>query len=95
MRIERAIQRLRELSEGVSGTTAVRPKLELYEKTLRELVDVTPDDDDEGILVVTEWIEDYVDEDGTFPPSRAVRDRAAKYCRANGYELTEDSWLVT
>lgn len=94
MRIERAIQRIRELNENVSGTTAVRPNLELYEKTLRELADVTPDDDDDGVLVVTEWIEDYYDEEGAFPPSKAVRDRAARYCRANGYALADDSWLV-
>jgi len=95
MRVERAIQRLRELSEGISGTTAVRPKLELYQRTLRELDEVTPDADDQGVLVLVEWIESYADVEGRLPPSKAVRERAARYCRDRGYDLAEDSWLVT
>lgn len=95
MRSERAIQRLRELSEGICGTTAIRPKLELYQRTLRELDDVTPDADGQGALVIVEWIESYVEAEGRLPPSKAVRERGARYCRNRGYEVGEDSWLVT
>jgi hypothetical protein len=95
MRVERAIQRLRELSEGRSGTTAVRPKLDLYQRTLRELDDVTPDADGQGLLVLVEWIESYADAEGRLPPSKAVRECAARYCRDRGIALPEDSWLVT
>jgi hypothetical protein len=95
MRSERAIQRLRELSEGICGTTAVRPKLELYQRTLRELDAITPDADSHGVLVLVEWIESYVETEGRLPPSKAVRERAARYCRSRGYEVGEDSWLVT
>jgi len=95
MRVERAIQRLRELSEGRCGTTAVRPKLELYQLTLRELDEITPDADDQGVLVVVEWIESYADVEGRLPPSKAVRERAARYCRDRGYDVAADSWLVT
>jgi hypothetical protein len=91
----RAIQRLRELNEAVSGTTAVRPKLELYQRTLRELDDVTPDPNGQGVLVLVEWIESYVETEGRLPPSKAVRERAARYCRDRGYDLGGDSWLVT
>lgn len=77
MRVERAIQWLRELSEGRCGTTAVRPKLELYQRTLRELDEATPAADDQGVLVLVEWIESYADVEGRLPPSKAVRERAA------------------
>lgn len=68
-------------------------RLVAYERTFRELVAVAPGDYEDAIQVVTEWVLDVVRRDGRVPSSRAVRRRAAVYCRVNGYELGEDNWL--
>lgn len=66
---------------------------EVYEKTFDALEDVTPDDDDEGITIVSEWIVEQIRTDGKRPSSRAVRQRARKYCKMNGYEISNNDWL--
>lgn len=66
---------------------------EAYEKTLRELRGIDADDDDEGVYVVTDWIVEQIRDKEKIPSSRAVRKRAAKFCRENGYEVRNDEWL--
>jgi hypothetical protein len=64
-----------------------------YERTFLELEAIDAVDEDEGIRVVGDWVVARIDETGTLPGSRAVRRRAAKYCRANGYDVRNDEWL--
>jgi len=66
---------------------------EMYRKTLRALEDVTPDDDDEGIAVVADWIIERLETGDGRPSSKAVRQRAQKYCRQNGYEVSNNDWM--
>ena len=66
---------------------------EMYEKTLQALEDVTPDDDDEGLWVVTDWIIEEIRATGERPNSRAVRQRAQRYSRENGHPIRNSDWL--
>jgi hypothetical protein len=88
-RITRAVGTVEELSDR-----EVDERLAAYERTFRELVAVAPDDYEDGIQVVTDWVVDVVRGDGRVPSSRAVRRRAAVFCRANGYEVRDDGWLA-
>jgi len=40
-----------------------------------------------------DWIVEQIREKEKKPGSRAVRREAAKFCRANGYEVRNDEWL--
>lgn len=66
---------------------------EVYEKTFRALEDVTPEDNDEGIIAVTDWIVQEIRKKEERPTSRAVRRRARRYCEDNGYEVSNNDWL--
>lgn len=77
------------LSEAEFGTS----QRDAYERTFRELQAIDADDDDEGIRAVREWITEQIHEKGKLPGSRAVRRKAAKFCRVNGYEVRDDEWL--
>jgi hypothetical protein len=61
-----------------------------YERTFAELEAI---DADEGIQVVGDWVVEQIREKGTLPDSRAVRRKAAKFCRSNGYQVRNDEWL--
>lgn len=94
MSIEAAIRRIREAETEAGLRDDDRAQQhEVYEKTFHALEDVTPHDDDEGITVVTEWIVERIEESGERPDSRAVRRRAAEFCRDNGYEIGDNDWL--
>jgi uncharacterized membrane protein YccC len=89
---------LRRITQAVGTVEAlsdreIDERLVAYERTFRELVAVAPENYEDAIQVVTEWVLDVVRGDERVPSSRAVRRRAAVYCRANGYEFGEDSWL--
>ena len=88
-----AMKRIIEASETLANSERDDGQREAYEKTLRELKAVDADDDDEGIQVITDWIVDQINEKETLPTSRAVRRRAAKFCRSNGYRVRDDEWL--
>ena len=64
-----------------------------YARTFRELEAVSPDDENEGIRAVADWIVERTRESETAPGSRDVRRRAAEFCRENGYEVRDDEWL--
>ena len=87
-RITQAVGTVETLSDR-----EIDERLAAYERTCRELVAVAPDDYEDGIQVVTDWVVDVVRGAERLPSSRAVRRRAAVYCRANGHEFGEDSWL--
>ncbi|MFC6787010.1 hypothetical protein [Halobaculum halobium] len=85
-RIVEAVGALREVKLTGSQRDA-------YERTLQELMDIDPIDENEGIPVVADWIVEQIRTDRDLPGSRSVRRRAAEYCRANGYEVRNDEWL--
>lgn len=88
-----AMKRMVEASDSLPGKKLHGSQWEAYEKTFRALAAVTPDDDDEGIDVVADWIVGRIEEKGKLPGSRTVRKRAAEYCRANGFAIRDDEWL--
>lgn len=95
MNVTTAMRRIADADEATVLDSADREQQhEMYRKTLSALVDIDADDENEGVLVVTEWIIDQVEETGKRPSSKAVRRRALKFCEHNGYELPDDSWLV-
>ncbi|WP_340097703.1 hypothetical protein [Salinibaculum salinum] len=91
--IAAAMKRIVEANASHNTERLGESQWEAYEKTLRELKAIDADDDDEGIQVLTDWIVDQITDDETLPNSRAVRREAAKFCRANGYQVRNDEWL--
>ena len=87
------IKRIVEVTDSMQGVDLDGSQRQGYEKTLRALKAVTPHDDDEGLEVIGDWIVEQLRSDGTLPGSRAVRRRAAEFCRANGYPVSNDEWL--
>jgi len=91
--IAAAMKRVVEASETLQNTDLGRSQRDAYEKTFRALKAIDADDDDEGIRVVADWIVEQIHEKGALPGSRAVRRKAAKFCRSNGYSIRNDEWL--
>ncbi|MFC7020715.1 MULTISPECIES: DUF5789 family protein [Haloarcula] len=87
------VKRIVEVTDSMQGVSLEGSQRQGYEKTLRALKAVTPDDDDEGLEVVGDWIVEQLRSDGALPGSRAVRRRAAEFSRANGYPVRNDEWL--
>ncbi|AQL41284.1 hypothetical protein BV210_00510 [Halorientalis sp. IM1011] len=87
------MKRIVEASESLPREELSGSQWDAYQKTLRELAAIDADDDDEGVRVIEEWILDRIDEKEKLPGSRAVRREAAKFCRAEGYEIRNDEWL--
>ncbi|MFC5135747.1 MULTISPECIES: hypothetical protein [Haloferacaceae] len=88
-----AMKRVVEAGDGLPNAEMSRSQRDAYERTFRELAAIDADDDDEGIRVMADWIVERIDDRETIPGSRDVRRRAAKFCRANGYEVRNDEWL--
>ncbi|MFC3478505.1 DUF5789 family protein [Halobacterium litoreum] len=88
-----ALRRIRAASDEAGRRAQFRAKEEAFERTLQSLESLSEDDEDEGIAVVTAWILDSLDANGKLPESRRVRKQAVAFCRANGYEVRNDSWL--
>ena len=94
MSIDTAIERIAEAESEANVRDDDREQQhEVYEKTFHALEDVAPDDEDEGITVVTEWIVEQIQSTGKRPSSRAVRRRARQYCQNNGYAVSDNDWL--
>ncbi|WP_336023199.1 hypothetical protein [Halobellus salinisoli] len=94
MSIDTAIDRIAEAeSEANVRDDDREQQYEVYEKTFRALEDVTPDDNDEGIAVVTDWIIERIQATRQRPSSRTVRQRARQYCQENGYGVSDNDWL--
>ena len=88
-----AMKRVLEASETLPNAKLRGSQREAYEKTFRELKAIDADDDDEGIQAIGDWIVERIRDKGKLPGSRAVRRQAAKFCRANGYQVRNDEWL--
>lgn len=88
-----AMRRIEAASSRWDHREAFRERREAYEKTLRALEAVEGDDENEGVTAVAAWIVGELGETDSLPASRRVRKRAAAFCRENGYEVRDDSWL--
>ncbi|WP_458210710.1 DUF5789 family protein [Haladaptatus sp. NG-SE-30] len=88
-----AMKRVVESSETLRNTEFSWTQRKAYEMTFQELGSIDADDDDEGITAISDWIVDQIHEKEKLPTSRAVRRQAAKFCRANGYQVRVDEWL--
>lgn len=88
-----SLRRLRAASDDVGLGSEYRAKADTFEKTLRSLENIDADDDDEGVAAVTAWVVEHLDESGSLPKSRRVRNFAAAFCRERGYEVRDDDWL--
>ena len=88
-----AMKRVVEASKTLRNTEFGWTQRKAYEKTFQELKAIDADDDDEGIRAISDWIVERIRDKETLPTSRAVRREAAKFCRANGYQVRNDEWL--
>lgn len=88
-----AMKRITEAADDIRDAELSGSQRNGYERTFRELRAIDAVDEDEGIPVVADWIIEQLREDRALPSSRSVRREAAKYCRANGYEVRNDEWL--
>ena len=88
-----AMKRIVEASKTLRNTEFSWAQRKAYEKTFQELKAIDADDDDEGIRAISDWVVERIRGDETLPTSRAVRREAAKFCRANGYQVRNDEWL--
>ncbi|EMA61173.1 DUF5789 family protein [Halorubrum lipolyticum] len=88
-----AMKRIVEASEALPNEELDGSQYDAYEKTFLELERVSPDDDDEAIGVVRDWVVDRIREKETLPTSRQIRRQAAKVCRQEGHQVRNDDWL--
>lgn len=88
-----AMKGIVEASETLGNTEFRWTQRKAYETTFQELKAVDADDDDEGIRAISDWVVEQIREKERLPSSRAVRRQAAKFCRANGYQVRNDEWL--
>ncbi|WP_435102522.1 DUF5789 family protein [Halarchaeum sp. P4] len=88
-----AMKRVVEASTSLQNTEFSWSQREAYETTFQELKAIDGDDDDEGIQAISDWIVARIHDEELLPTSRAVRREAAKFCRANGYQVRNDEWL--
>ena len=95
MTVESAMDRIGTADDSRTETDDREQQYEMYRKTLQALEDIEADDDDEGVAVVANWIVEQIETAEKRPSSRAVRRRAREFCRKNGYEIPDDSWLGT
>ena len=87
------MKRVIEASKTLPNTEFHWSQRKAYEMTFEELKAIDPDDDDEGIRAIGDWIVERIHEEKALPDSRNVRREAAKFCRAKGYQVRNDEWL--
>ena len=83
------MERIAAADDSPSDSDERPEQYERYEQTFRALEDASPSDDDEGIAVVADRIENGKGR----PSSRDARRRAVKFCRQNGYDVTDNDRL--
>lgn len=88
-----AMKRIVEASKALPNETLGGSQHDAYEKTLLELQRISPDDDDEAIGVIRDWVVDRIRDKEKLPTSRQIRRQAAKVCRQNGLQIRDDDWL--
>jgi hypothetical protein len=87
-----AMKRVVEASRRLSNEEFRWTQRKACEMTFQEHEAIDADDDD-GIQAIGDWIVERIRNDGTLPSSRAGRRQAAKFCRANGYQVRNNEWL--
>lgn len=88
-----AMKRVIEASKTLPNADLPWSQRKAYEMTFQELKAIDADDDDEGVQAITDWIVERIRDKEKLPGSRDVRRQAAKFCRANGYQVRTDQWL--
>mgnify|MGYP006300486273 CR=1 FL=1 len=88
-----AMKRVIEASKKLPNADFSWSQRKAYEMTFQELEAIDADDDDEGIQAISDWIVERIRNKEQLPSSRDVRRQAAKFCRANGYQVRNDEWL--
>ena len=88
-----AMKRIIEASKTLPDPEFPWSQRKAYEATFQALKAVDADDDDEGIQAIGDWTVERIREKRKLPGSREVRRQAAKFCRANGYQVRADEWL--
>lgn len=88
-----AMKRVVEASTTLRNTEFSWTQRKAYEKTFEELKAIDSQDDDAGIRAISDWIVERISDRESLPSSRGVRREAAKFCRANGYQVRNDEWL--
>jgi len=88
-----AMKRVVEASKTLPNTDLPWSQRKAYEMTFQELEAIDDDDGDEGIQAISDWIVERIRDKEKLPGSRDVRRQAAKFCRANGYQVRDDEWL--
>jgi hypothetical protein len=88
-----AMKRVIEASATLPNTELPWSQRKAYETTFQELKAIDADDDDEGIHAISDWIVERIRDKEKLPGSRDVRRQAAKFCRANGYQVRNGEWL--
>lgn len=88
-----AMKRIVEAADELQAPDFGRSRREAFEKTLRALAAIDAADDDDPVDVIADWIVDRTRETESLPGSRAVRRQAAKHCRSQGYEISNNDWL--
>lgn len=88
-----AMKRIVEASEALPNEELDGSQYDAYERTFQELKRVSPDDDDEAIAEVRDWVVERIREKGKLPTSRGIRRQAAKVSRREGHRVRNSDWL--
>jgi len=88
-----AMKRIVEASDALPDEELDGSQYDAYERTFQELERVSPDDDDEAIAAIRDWVVDRIRDKEKLPTSRQIRRQAAKVCRQNGLQIRDDDWL--
>ncbi|OYR46848.1 hypothetical protein [Halorubrum sp. Hd13] len=88
-----AMKRIVETSEVLPNEELDGSQYDAYERTFQELERVSPDDEDEAIAAIRDWVVERIREKGALPASRGVRRQAAKVARREGHQIRNSDWL--
>jgi len=88
-----AMKRIVEASEALPNEELDEAQYDAYEKTFLELKQISPDDDDEAIAEVRDWVVERIRDREKLPTSRGVRRQAATVCRRKGHKVRNSDWL--
>ncbi|WP_144799905.1 DUF5789 family protein [Halorubrum depositum] len=88
-----AMKRIMEASEALPNEELGGSQYDAYERTFQELERVSPDDDDEAIAEVRDWVVERIRDKEKLPTSRGIRRQAAKVSRREGHQIRNSDWL--
>jgi len=88
-----AMKRIVEASEALPNEELDGSQYDAYEKTFLELEQISPDDYDEAITEVRDWVVERIRDKEKLPTSRGIRRQAATVCRRKGHKVRNSDWL--